>query len=112
MVTARPRVEYLLFGMPVAVLAVAALLPGLLAPSLDAAVFSLIGERLSLGQLPYAQLFDHKPPGMYLLIAGGQLLNGTLGAWKVSWILSVVSVALTGTLVAGTLRALGWRRLA
>lgn len=98
--------------MPVAILAVAALLPGLLAPSLDAAVFSLVGERLSQGQLPYAQLFDHKPPGMYLLIACGQLLNGTLGAWKVSWILSVVSLALTGTLVADTLRALGWRRLA
>jgi hypothetical protein len=101
-----------MFGAPVIVLAVVALLPGLLAPSLDAAVFSLIGDRISVGQLPYVQLFDHKPPGMYFLIAGGQLLSGTLGAWKVSWILSVASVALTGTLVADTLRSLGWRRLA
>ena len=101
-----------MFGAPVIVLAVIALLPGLLAPSLDAAVFSLIGDRISVGQLPYVQLFDHKPPGMYFLIAGGQLLSGTLGAWKVSWILSVASVALTGTLVADTLRSLGWRRLA
>jgi hypothetical protein len=111
-VSARPRVEYLLFGAPIVALAVIALLPGLLAPSLDAAVFSLIGDRVSVGQLPYVQLFDHKPPGMYFLIAGGQLLSGTLGAWKVSWVLSVASVALTGTLVADTLRALGWRRLA
>ena len=111
---ARPalRLEFVLLTIPLAVLAVLALLPGLLGPSLDAAVFSVVGQRLANGELPYAQVFDHKPPGLYLLIGLGDLLGGPLGAWRVSWLISVAAAALTGVLVADTLRLLGWRRLA
>ena len=111
---ARPalRLEFVLLAIPLAALAVLALLPGLLGPSLDAAVFSVVGERLATGELPYAQVFDHKPPGLYLLIGLGDLLGGPLGAWRVSWLISAAAAALTGVLVADTLRLLGWRRLA
>ena len=104
-----PRGAYLLFGGVVSVIAVVSLLPGLIGPSLDAAVFSVVGERVASGALPYVDIFDHKPPGLYLMIAAGQLLGGSIGAWKVAWILSVGSVALTGVIVADTLRHLGWR---
>ncbi len=111
---ARPalRLEFVLLTVPLAVLAVLAMLPGLLGPSLDAAVFSVVGERLANGELPYAQVFDHKPPGLYLLIGLGEMLGGPLGAWRVSWLLSAAAAALTGVLVADTLRLIGWRRLA
>ena len=106
------RGAYLLFAGILAGISVVALLPGLIGPSLDAAVFSVVGERVSQGALPYADIFDHKPPALYLLIALGQLLAGSIGTWKVAWILSVVSVAMTGVVVADTLRQIGWRRAA
>jgi hypothetical protein len=106
------RLEFVLLAVPLALLAVVALLPGLIAPSLDAAVFTLVGERLAAGEIPYVQVFDHKPPGLYLLIGLGQWMTGPLGAWHVSWLLSAAGAALTGVLVADTLRVLGWRRLA
>ncbi len=71
-----------------------------------------LAQRLANGELPYAQVFDHKPPGLYLLIGLGDLLGGPLGAWRVSWLISAAAAALTGVLVADTLRLLGWRRLA
>src|SRR5262245_50960881 len=61
------RLEFVLLTVPLSLLAVVALLPGLIGPSLDAAVFSVVGERLAAGDVPYAQVFDHKPPGLYLL---------------------------------------------
>jgi hypothetical protein len=106
------RLEFVLLAVPLALLAVVALLPGLIAPSLDAAVFTLVGERLAAGEIPYVQVFDHKPPGLYLLIGLGQWMTGQLGAWHVSWLLSAGAAALTGVLVADTLRVIGWRRLA
>jgi hypothetical protein len=106
------RGAYLLFGGILAVISVVALLPGLIGPSLDAAVFSVVGERVAQGALPYADIFDHKPPALYLLIALVQLLAGSIGTWKVAWLLSVVSVAMTGVVVADTLRQVGWRRMA
>jgi hypothetical protein len=107
-----PRPDLVLFAAPIGLLAVLALLPGMLAPSLDAAVFSVVGERVAAGDLPYVDVFDHKPPGLYLLIAMGQLIPGSLGAWTTSWVLSVGAVVLTGIVVADTLRRLGWGRIA
>lgn len=106
------RLEFVLLAVPLALLAVLALLPGLLGPSLDAAVFSLVGDRLAAGELPYAQVFDHKPPGLYLLIGLGDVVGGPLGAWRISWLLSAAAATVTGLLVADTLRMQGWRRLA
>ena len=80
------------------------MLPGLLAgPNFDAAVFLLIGDRLRQGDLPYRDLWDHKPPGIYvidaaLVVAGGWFI----GAWPSVWIGSVLANVGIGV---GVLRA-------
>jgi hypothetical protein len=46
-----------------------------------------VGEGLWRGELPYRDLWDHKPPGIYLLASMG---------WPVLWSLTVVAIAGTG----------------
>jgi hypothetical protein len=77
------------------VAATAALLsPGLvLGPSLDASVFVLAGVRIREGYMPYRDLWDHKPPGAYLLNAFGQVALPWLDPWLVSWILTFAVTA-------------------
>ena len=73
--------------------AAAALLlsPGLwLGPGFDASVYTLAGLRIRDGYMPYTDLFDNKPPGLYLLNAFGQMLLPWLDPWLVAWILSLV----------------------
>ncbi len=41
-------------------------------PSPDPAVFVLMGVRIRAGAMPYRDLWDHKPPGSYLVNAAGQ----------------------------------------
>ena len=49
------------------------LAPGLLSgPSLDAAVFMQVAERMRAGDVLYAGIWDHKPPGIYLVLVAGQ----------------------------------------
>jgi len=93
------------FGAIVAVagaaLAAVLLLPGLLiGPSLDAAVFAGVADRMKSGATLYVDVWDHKPPGIYLLLLAGQSLLPFLTPWVVSWILSVVAAALNGLMVA------------
>lgn len=102
-------IAYPAFAALVATFVVVALLPGLLAPSLDAAIFALAGNRVASGDLPYASVFDHKPPGIYIINALGDLIGGGLGAWPMSWVISAIAVTVTGVVVAGTLRDLGFR---
>ena len=65
--------------------------PGLwLGAPLDAAVFVLAGVRIRDGYVPYKDLWDHKPPGAYLLNAMGQTVLPWLDPWLVSWLLTVV----------------------
>ncbi len=78
--------------------AAAALLlsPGLwLGPGFDASVYTLAGVRIRDGYMPYTDLFDNKPPGLYLLNAFGQTLLPWLDPWLVAWILSLVFTACT-----------------
>lgn len=109
---ARVGAAYPAFGLLVVVLVVVALIPGLLGPSLDAAVFSLAGSRISTGGLPYVDVFDHKPPGIYFINALGDVLGGGIGSWATSWIISVAAITLTAVVVAGMLRQMGFRRSA
>lgn len=85
---------------------VAALLaPGLVeGPDQDAAVFVLMGIRIRAGGMPYRDLWDHKPPGAYLLNALGQSAFPWLDPWLVSWVLSVVCTALAILLLDRLLR--------
>jgi hypothetical protein len=72
----------------------ALLSPGLvLGPSLDASVFVFAGVRIREGYMPYRDLWDHKPPGVYLLNAFGQVALPWLDPWLVSWILTFAVTA-------------------
>ncbi len=87
------------------------LAPGLLSgPSLDAAVFMQVAERMRAGDVLYAGIWDHKPPGIYLVLVAGQSLLPFLSAWAVSWILSVAATAATGWAVLTICRGLGTTR--
>ena len=87
------------------------LAPGLLSgPSLDAAVFMQVAERMRAGDVLYAGIWDHKPPGIYLVLVVGQSLLPFLSAWAVSWILSVAATAATGWTVLTICRGLGTTR--
>ena len=87
------------------------LAPGLLSgPSLDAAVFMQVAERMRAGDVLYAGIWDHKPPGIYLVLVAGQSLLPFLSAWAVSWILSVAATAATGWTVLTICRGLGTTR--
>jgi hypothetical protein len=81
------------------------LLPGLISgPSDDAATFTLAGKLILSSEAPYADIWDHKPPGAALFAAAAQILLPFLAAWPSVWVASLVSVAaaawLTGSLVA------------
>jgi hypothetical protein len=83
----------------------ALLAPGLAeGPSQDAAVFVLMGMRIRAGGMPYRDLWDHKPPGAYLLNALGQSAFPWLDPWLVSWVMSVVCTALAILLLDRLLR--------
>jgi hypothetical protein len=84
------------FLRPLSLIAVAGafLSPGLVVgPSEDAAVYALVGERMRSGALPYVDMFDNKPPGVYIANAVGQSILPWLSPWLVAWILSVAAGA-------------------
>ena len=58
-------------------------------PSEDAGVFFYAARTLLDGGVPYRDVWDHKPPLVYLIDAAGLALAGPLGVW----ILQVVSLA-------------------
>ena len=96
-----------------AVLSGLLLAPGLvIGPSLDAAVFSTVASQVGHGAVLYRDAWDHKPPGIYALLAVGDALLPWLDSWTVSWLLSVLATIITGTAVATMLRRLGVSRMA
>lgn len=81
-------------------LAAALLSPGLwLGPWLDAAVFVLAGTRIRGGGMPYRDLWDHKPPGSFIVNAIGQMALPWLDPWIVSWVATLVCVAVSVLIV-------------
>lgn len=102
-------------GVLLTIVAGLVLLPGLrFGPSLDASVFTIVADRLRAGDVPYRDLFDHKPPGIFLFDAAVQSLVGG-SAWSGSWVGSVLALGLTGAL-AGSIAvrssaSIGTRRL-
>ena len=79
--------------------------PGLwLGASTDAAVFVLLGARMRRGEMPYRDVWDHKPPGVYAVEWLGQTILPWLDPWFVAWILSaacsVAAVAILWALLA------------
>ncbi len=85
------------FGLAVTAIPLVLLAPNLLWPHGDAAIFAVVGEGLSRGELPYLDLWDHKPPGIYIVTALATLLPGAV--WPAIWGLAVAAIALTGILL-------------
>jgi hypothetical protein len=83
---------------PISLVALAAALlsPGLwLGANFDAAVYALAGVRIRDGFMPYTDLQDNKPPGLYLLNAFGQTILPWLSPWLVSWLATLAFTAAT-----------------
>ena len=105
---ARARVPDRLGFAALSLLATGLLLPGLLTgPSLDAAVFLDVATHLRAGDTLYVDAWDHKPPGIYLILALGQSLLPFVDPWAVAWLLSLVATVLTGVGAMLVLRRLG-----
>jgi hypothetical protein len=66
----------------------------------DASLFVVLGHGLLSGQVPYGDLFDHKPPGIYMVGALAWLLDSADTNLSMQ-ALSVVATAITAT-------ACGW----
>jgi hypothetical protein len=100
--------------LPVGLIAVAAIFlwPGIVGPGFDAAVFTLIAFRIRAGDMPYRDVWDHKPPGIFLADASAQSLLPWLDPWTPVWLLSVLCAAALGLVVAFALRANGHPKLA
>lgn len=70
---------------------------------MDAAVFALVGRQMARGLTPYADVWDHKPPLVYLLDAFAALAGPA--QWVVVWTMSVIACATIGVVAAAVLRA-------
>src|ERR1035437_6591692 len=79
--------------------------PGLwLGPSFDGSVYTLAGVVIDQGRMPYTNLFDNKPPGLYLLNAAGEIVLPWLDPWIVTWVLTLAFPAATVLVVDLLLR--------
>src|SRR5205823_544674 len=56
-----------------------------------AGVFFYAAQRVLRGGLPYRDIWDHKPPGVYAIDAIGLALGGTAGVWGVQLVSLVVA---------------------
>jgi hypothetical protein len=86
--------------------------PGLLiGPSLDASAFDVVGWRLAQGAQLYAGIWDHKPPGTFVIPWAAELMRGVANPWLIIWLASVLATAATGLLAGALLRRAGIERL-
>ena len=62
-------------------------------PSEDAGVFFYIANTLLAGGVPYRDVWDHKPPAVYVIDAIGLAAGGPMGVWILQFLaLSVAAV--------------------
>lgn len=95
-----------LFALTAAVAAIL-LSPGLtMGPTLDAAVFAVAADRIRDGARLYVDVWDHKPPGMFLVNVVLQSVWPGPDGWTPVWLGSVGSIA-----TAATVLGLAFRRL-
>jgi hypothetical protein len=99
---------------PLAFIAVASglLAPGAIGPGYDASIFTTIAFRLRAGDVLYRDVWEHKPPGVFLADATVQSLLPWLDPWTPVWLLSVLCAATLGFVVMAALRDSGYARLA
>ena len=90
-----PRAGFLVSaGIGVGFLLFAGLLTG---PSPDSAIFTVVGDGIVRGDMPYRDLWDHKPPGVYLVAALAALMPGSSWGWL--WGASVAATVAAGYLL-------------
>ncbi len=70
-------------------------------PSRDSGVFLYIGWRITNGELPYVDVWDHKPPVIYYLDALGLSITpgSTWGVWWIEVVFLFVAAALLYALI-------------
>jgi len=86
--------QALVATLPAVVIGTILLLRGLIdGPTLDGAVFAVIGDAVAHGAIPYRDAFDHKPPGVYLANALAGLALPSTGPWFRAWLVSWISTA-------------------
>jgi hypothetical protein len=64
-------------------------------PAEDSGVFFYAAQRLLDGGVPYRDIWDHKPPGVYFVDAAGLALGGRTGVWLVQ-VAFLIAAALLG----------------
>jgi len=103
------RAGHALESWPILLLVSIMLAPGLwIGPSLDASVFSTVGWRLSDGDVLYAEIWDHKPPGVYVPYVVAQVVtDDPTVAWGLVWALSAASVLAMALVVRNILDGRG-----
>ena len=69
----------------------------------DEQFYLLVGDRMLHGAVPYVDIFDRKPIGLFLIYAGVRLLGGD-GAIQYQ-LVAALAVAGTATLIAALVRA-------
>jgi hypothetical protein len=89
-------------AIPAVILGSILLLRGLIdGPTLDGAVFAVIGDAVAHGAMPYRDAWDHKPPGVYLVNALAGVTLPEVGPWSRAWLVSWLSTI--GSLFALTI---------
>ena len=76
------------------------LIPGILVgPYHDAAIFGAVGKQMAAGAVLYRDVWDHKPPGIYLIAWLAALMPG--GPWPYMWAGTAAAVGLGAYLLEG-----------
>ena len=103
-----------LWGAPImtvvlVVVVAALLLPGLVVgPSLDATIFSTVGWRLAAGDALYAEVWEQKPPGVFLPYAVAHVLTDESAiAWGIVWAVTLASIVGTALVIRRILSSAG-----
>ena len=63
-------------------------------PDIDYSIFEYFGQRMREGQLPYRDIYDHKPPLIFFLNYWGLVL-GSGSRWGI-WALQLAAVSAAG----------------
>lgn len=74
---------------------------------LDEQFYLLVGDRMWHGALPYVDLWDRKPVGLFVLFAGIRALGGE-GVIQAQIVASLFAVVTAGIVTAWAKRAVGW----
>lgn len=69
-------------------------------PSEDAGVFFYAANRLLAGGVPYRDVWDHKPPAVYVIDAVGLAAAGPMGVWVLQLVGLVVAAAISYRVMA------------